>query len=45
MLTYFDDRSLAQVAALEGVPLGTVKTRKRDGLKKLRHLLSQEQGW
>jgi RNA polymerase sigma-70 factor, ECF subfamily len=45
MLACFEDRSLAQVAALEGVPLGTVKSRKRQATMKLRHLLPREQGW
>jgi RNA polymerase sigma-70 factor (ECF subfamily) len=43
ILACFEDRSLAQVAALEGVPLGTVKSRKRQAAMKLRHLLSEEQ--
>jgi RNA polymerase sigma-70 factor, ECF subfamily len=45
MLAYFGDFSSAEIAALEGVPLGTVKTRKRQGMMALRRLLPQEQGW
>ena len=39
-LAFFEDLSHSQIAAFLGLPLGTAKTRVRDGLKKLRHSLA-----
>jgi RNA polymerase sigma-70 factor, ECF subfamily len=39
---YFGENSYAQVAALLEQPLGTIKTRIRSGLAKLRQALGQE---
>ncbi len=41
-LAYFDGRSQSEVAAYLEVPLGTVKTRIRDAMKKLRNHLGEE---
>ncbi len=39
LLTYLEDCTAAQIAERLGLPLGTVKTRRRDGLLKLKALL------
>lgn len=39
-LAYFEDLTHSQIAAFLGLPLGTAKTRVRDGLKKLRRSLA-----
>jgi len=39
-LVYLEQRTMAEVARLLGVPLATVKSRTRDGLRRLRSLLT-----
>ena len=41
---YFEDRTYAEVAERLGAPLGTIKTRIRSGLAKLRTLLAHKEG-
>jgi RNA polymerase sigma-70 factor (ECF subfamily) len=41
-LAYFEGCSQSEIAALENVPLGTVKSRTRLGLRKLSELLRDE---
>jgi RNA polymerase sigma-70 factor (ECF subfamily) len=42
VLSVFGGRSASEVAASEGIPLGTAKTRIRDGLLRLRGLVAPE---
>jgi RNA polymerase sigma-70 factor, ECF subfamily len=41
-LTYFGGRSTAEVAAMEGIPLGTAKTRIRSALLRLRETMRED---
>ena len=41
LLAYFEGCSQAEIAARLGSPIGTIKTRTRSGLRKLRELLSK----
>lgn len=41
-IAYFDGLSQTEISDEYDIPLGTVKTRMRDGMKKLRELLAQE---
>ncbi len=41
-LTYFGGRSTAEVAAMEGIPLGTAKTRIRSALLRLRDTMRED---
>ena len=42
LLAYFGDMTHAELAATTGVPLGTAKTRVRDGLRKLEKILKEQ---
>lgn len=43
LLATLGGRTAAEIAEIEGVPLGTAKTRLRTGLRSLRHRLGQEE--
>ena len=42
LLAYFGDMTHAELAEATGVPLGTAKTRVRDGLRKLEKILKEQ---
>jgi RNA polymerase sigma-70 factor (ECF subfamily) len=42
-LAYFGGKSSAEVAELEGIPVGTAKTRIRTGLLRLREEMEEQQ--
>ena len=42
-LAYFQGYTQSQIAQLRNLPLGTVKTRIRSGIQKLRQILQEEQ--
>ena len=42
LLSYFGDMTHAELAEATGVPLGTAKTRVRDGLRKLEKILKEQ---
>ena len=42
LLAYFGDMTHTELAATTGVPLGTAKTRVRDGLRKLEKILKEQ---
>jgi RNA polymerase sigma-70 factor (ECF subfamily) len=43
-LAFFDGLSHGEIAAKTGIPLGTVKTRIRSGMMRMRELLEVRQG-
>lgn len=42
-ISYFDGLSQSEISEEYDIPLGTVKTRMRDGMMKLREILSGEE--
>lgn len=42
LMAYFGDMTHAELAEATGVPLGTAKTRVRDGLRKLEKILKEQ---